>query len=91
MYLLYTWLLDITQFGWKVADKLAVDWDAPENVLNIHKRVDLLRGCCKKGCKTKHSLVGHTVDSKPSIALSTIKTTHTHTFIHIYCILSVLS
>ena len=47
-----------SQFGWKVADnKLAVDWDAPENVLNIHKRVDLLlRGCsCKKGCKTKRS------------------------------------
>ena len=49
-------LLDITQFSWKVAgDKLSVDWDAPENVLNICKRVDLLlRGCsCKKGCKTK--------------------------------------
>lgn len=49
-------LLDITQFGWKVADnKLAIDWDAPENVLSIRKRVDLLlRGCsCKKGCKTK--------------------------------------
>ena len=50
-------LLDITQFGWKVADdKLTVDWDAPGNVLNICKRVDLLRGCsCKKGCKTKRS------------------------------------
>ena len=47
-------LLDITQFGWKVADnKLAVDWDAPENVVSIRERVDLLRGCsCKKGCKT---------------------------------------
>ena len=48
-------LLDITQFGWKVADdKLTVDWDAPENISNIRERVDLLlRGCSCKDCKTK--------------------------------------
>ena len=43
--------------GLKVAsDKLSLDWNAPENVLNIRKCVDLLRGCsCKKGNKTKRS------------------------------------
>ena len=31
-------LLDITQFGWKVAgDKLTVDWEAPENISNIRE------------------------------------------------------